>query len=329
LALSENPISQIDLGAHEEVRTPSCAGGRRGRSHQPGRAQENSQEPQEAACAAEEERPTMLLHVLPALLFAHSRSYSCQDDHGCELLGKCVGGACVCKPGFTGVSCGSVALRPVAGAGGGAAAVTSAAAAAPAVWPPQAALWGNTTFSWGFTVVWDPVERLYHAAVNAGCCGLGKAQHWPPTNPPPTCGVTVGGTLLAHVTSQFPDRGFRQRDIFVGPTAFNPHLIRAPNGTFILYFRVNDDDEWAACTGDPDQPRVNSSTLPTLIRRQDITHTDPTGEGPGANMYVAHATNMSGPWTTSRVQIEGMGQLHISNPSITLLASGKVMLAYR
>ena len=46
-------------------------------------------------------------------------------------------------------------------------------------------------------------------------------------------------------------------------------------------------------------------------------------------MYVAFARDMAGPWTTSRVAIHGMGSLHISNPSIALLADGKVMLAYR
>ena len=65
------------------------------------------------------------------------------------------------------------------------------------------------------------------------------------------------------------------------------------------------------------------------INREDITHTDPSGEGPGANMYVAYADTMAGPWTTSKVEIHGMGDLHISNPSIALLNSGKVMLAYR
>lgn len=46
-------------------------------------------------------------------------------------------------------------------------------------------------------------------------------------------------------------------------------------------------------------------------------------------MYVAYADTMAGPWTTSKVEIHGMGDLHISNPSIALLNSGKVMLAYR
>ena len=114
----------------------------------------------------------------------------------------------------------------------------------------------------------------------------------------------------------------------MGPTAFNPHLIRLSNGTFVLYFRVNDFGEaYAACTGDG--PRTNSTALRSYIDPRDITHTDPSGEGPGANMYVAHAESIEGPWRTSRVAIGGMGRLHISNPSIVPLKGGRWLLAYR
>jgi hypothetical protein len=131
-----------------------------------------------------------------------------------------------------------------------------------------------------------------------------------------------------HVTSKYPDRGFEPAGIFMAPTAFNPHLIQAPNGTYILYFRVNDMDDYAACDG-AHSDRVNSTALPTYIDRADITHTDPSGEGPGANMYVAWADTMAGPWRARKVEISGMGSLHISNPSIALLADHRVMLAYR
>lgn len=55
----------------------------------------------------------------------------------------------------------------------------------------------------------------------------------------------------------------------MAPTAFNPHLIRASNGTYILYFRVNDMDDYPACLGDG-SPRVNSSELRTYARTQAI-----------------------------------------------------------
>eukprot|EP01043_Picozoa_sp_COSAG02_P048469 COSAG02_NODE_4762_length_5013_cov_5.204314_8_plen_298_part_00 len=253
----------------------------------------------------------LLALLVPPWRAMAAAPYRCADDLGCELLGECVTGECRCRPGFIGPSCGSVDLAPAAAATGG------------AVWPQAEALRSNSSFSWGFTVVKDEGTGVYHAAVNVGCCDLPTAAQ-----PPATCSVTVGGTFLVHVTSKYPDRGFEPAGVFVAPTAFNPHLIRAPNGTYILYFRVNDMDDYAACDG-AHPNRVNSTALPTYIDRSDITHTDPSGEGPGANMYVAWADTMAGPWQARKVDITGMGSLHISNPSIALLADHRVMLAYR
>ena len=264
-------------------------------------------------------------------------NYTCTTSEDCELLGSCINNGCVCRPGWKGPSCGTVDVLPVETNREGSSVVAvdvlpvvtnreGSSVVAGAIWPPHPD--DNTTFSWGFTAVYDETSQLYHAAVNVGCCGLGKdGAHWPAEPTKETCGVTVGGTYLAHVTSPYPDHGYTQSGVFVGPTAFNPHLIRAPNGTFILYFRVNDKDNYEACSGG--DPIQNSSSLKTYIPASDITHTDPSGEGPGANMYVSSATSMAGPWTTTRVVITGMGDLHISNPSIALLADGNVMLAYR
>jgi len=151
--------------------------------------------------------------------------YKCATAADCELLGECNAGACVCRAGFKGPSCGSLDVEPL-----------QASNAYGALWPPTlgAPSARNTTFSWGFTVVYDEAAKLYHAAVNVGCCGLHGEIKFPTGG---SCGVTVGGTLLAHVTSKYPDRGFVQAGVFTSPTAFNPHLIRAKNGTYILYFR--------------------------------------------------------------------------------------------
>ena len=113
-------------------------------------------------------------------------SYSCTTAMDCELLCACVSGACVCRKGWKGGSCGTVDLTPIA-------APPNSSAIRGAIWPPTAALLDNSTFSWGFTVVYDETTSLYHAAVNVGCCGLEKNAHWPTGG---TCGVTAGGTFL-------------------------------------------------------------------------------------------------------------------------------------
>ena len=38
---------------------------------------------------------------------------ACVDDEDCELLGRCVSGACQCAPGFVGPTCGALDLLPV------------------------------------------------------------------------------------------------------------------------------------------------------------------------------------------------------------------------
>ena len=53
------------------------------------------------------------MFVLRALFLAlalcpAASSYACTDDDGCEQLGVCTAGVCVCTPGFTGPSCGQL-----------------------------------------------------------------------------------------------------------------------------------------------------------------------------------------------------------------------------
>merc|ERR1712048_440584 len=121
----------------------------------------------------------------------------------------------------------------------------------------------------------------YHAIVDTGCCRS------------TTCAVYVDGTYLVHLVSKDPTQGWQAVGTVAPPTAFNPHLIRAPNGTYVLYFRVNDLNNYTVCRGDG--VTADSSSLHTYIPRSQLR---PGGdEAPGANMYVAWAESMSGPWS--------------------------------
>jgi hypothetical protein len=53
------------------------------------------------------------------------------------------------------------------------------------------------------------------------------------------------------ISSNLPDRNYTFEQAITPPTSFNPHMIRSPNGTYLLYFRVNDLDNHTICTGDP------------------------------------------------------------------------------
>jgi hypothetical protein len=63
--------------------------------------------------------------------------------------------------------------------------------------------------------------------------------------------TSVTGTFSALLSSNKPDRDYTFLKAVTPPTSFNPHMIRAPNGTYLLYFRVNDLDAHPVCTGDP------------------------------------------------------------------------------
>ena len=156
-----------------------------------------------SGCPGRTSAPSLTRVAALLAMVAVAAAYNCASSADCELLGDCVDGGCKCRPGFTGPSCGAVNLAPVNATAHG------------AVWPQAGDLEANTTFSWGFTVVYSPADKLYHAAVNVGCCGLPTAA-----DPPSTCSVTVGGTFLAHVQSPWPDRGFEVAGVFFGPTAF-------------------------------------------------------------------------------------------------------------
>lgn len=109
-------------------------------------------------------------------------------------------------------------------------------------------------------------------------------------------------------------------------------MIRSPNGTYLLYFRVNDLDRHPLCTGDARTP----SATPYLraCNRSQSSATDNclhpgSPDGPGINMYVAWSSRPTGPWRVRNVSIEGCGNFHKSNPTTAFLQDGRVMLSYR
>eukprot|EP00038_Savillea_parva_P000928 m.100001 g.100001 ORF g.100001 m.100001 type:complete len:444 (+) comp10329_c0_seq3:48-1379(+) len=233
---------------------------------------------------------------------------SCATDADCSLLGTCQAGACHCAPGFTGTQCGQLDLVPA----------TSLSAAT--LWPQPNV---PNVSSWGFTVAYDPNDSLYHAVTTVSCgCNAGSPVH--------ACseytGVLASGgyaSSLVHLTSTRPDGGFVYAGVLAPSTSFNPQLVRSPNGTFALYFRVNSVAALPLCTGDPSGP---SSSAGSLIK----VCTGPTQDNcihagnpeHGTNMYVATATSMKGPWKVASVDVTGEGGLHVSNPSVTFIKPG-------
>ena len=124
---------------------------------------------------------TFLVFILVICAFGKAE-YMCNNSIDCELLGDCIANVCQCRDGFLGPSCGTLELTPEK---------IYPSETTGAIWPPVGSLIKNVSFSWGFSTVYDPDTKQYHAVVNTGCCGISAQDRWPKF-PPKTCGPSNG-----------------------------------------------------------------------------------------------------------------------------------------
>jgi hypothetical protein len=228
---------------------------------------------------------------------------TCRTDLDCELLGSCDSGSCHCSPGFTGPTCGTLDVKPVP-------------AEAAQVFPSAP---GST--GWSFAPVYDPATNKFRAVAEVAC-----GSHWDSEK-----------IQLVALSSTQPDRGWAL-DYVLGPLNSNsPHLIRAPNGTFILHLsagpRANESAS-GACLGTLTPP-------PAGGQRPRLRNFPWAPEcAPAADCMYAAATDdwEKGAWSLSLVSVRGAGwnpynktlpSIGMTNPSAALLSNGEVLLAFR
>jgi hypothetical protein len=255
--------------------------------------------------------PPPLLQLLAAAAAAAAAA-PCANDDDCAQLGVCSAqGSCACFRGFTGASCGELDLLPAA-----------PLAAGSQLWPLPGA--DAEASAWGFTgAVLDEADGLYHAVATVACGANGVL-------------LDGGGeSWLAHLTSAGADGPWAFAGMFAPQTTFGPHLVVAPDGTFALYFRVNELVNATLCAGGGRDPLPNATTLAgSLVPPTSIVSGDPSR---GTSIYVAWATTFAGPWSVARVNITGGDRggdvLHKSNPSVALLqqpvGADKYVMSYR
>lgn len=109
-------------------------------------------------------------------------------------------------------------------------------------------------------------------------------------------------------------------------TTFGPHLAVAPDGTFVLVFRVNVLVNTTLCSGNGTAPLPPSVLDTAYIPPWKLRSGNPEQ---GTSIWIAWAPRMTGPWQVVQTNITGAGTQHKSNPSITFLADGRVLMAYR
>jgi hypothetical protein len=281
----------------------------------------------------------LLLAVTSAVAPPSSGGGACADGGGCEYFGMCdvQTRSCRCFRGFTGPSCSLLDLEPLHDAK---TRVWPRSPLAPPVPRPSSAPQLPSDFnatSWGFSVVFDEGDGLWHAMVDSACG---------------SDGVLVSGgaaNWIAHLaSSEGPDRDFRLVAMATPTDSFGPHLARDPvSRNFTMVFRVNAlNSSRPLCGGNGSS--LTPDPLPRAFSRKayvppSALTADPTGES-GQNFFVATAARMRGPWTARKIEITaasaaavlGDAKIHVSNPSLIFhtrgsaaYARGRVGLAVR
>lgn len=229
-------------------------------------------------------------------------AYSCSTTADCEYLGTCVNSVCVCLPGWTGPSCGSLNLTYV-----------HPSVSSGAVWPSAATIESGASSAWGFSPLYEPADGKYHAITTVACnatgvLGSGGATSW-----------------MAHLVSANAAGPYTFVQMFAPCVSFNPHATRAPNGTVLVTFRVNAVNEALpfCVDGTPLPPSVLNGSV---IAASQLTPGDPEG---GTNIYIATAPSFAGPWSLARITNITDSPYHNSNPSLLVLADGRTAMGFR
>ena len=230
--------------------------------------------------------------LLLLLLAGHAcadEALGCETDEDCSLLGVCTSGACHCDPGWHGDDCGQLGLLPV---------------------KPNSGynLTGEGISSWGaniFPATHNGAETVWHmyAAEFENKCGI---SHWSPNS------------AIVHATSTSGPAGpYTRKDVAVVPFAHNPKVVRAPDGTWLMY-----------TIG----VQLPASKLFNCSHSQQVEEPPPAptpGRNPEnleSNITLFTSKSLEGPWTRYGTVLgpdyKGMWDEDTSNPSPWVLPNG-------
>lgn len=224
-----------------------------------------------------------------------STASACVTDLDCSLNGVCTAGSCVCDAGWTSTSCGQLALAPTNASEG-----------------RNRAFERGGSSSWGAAVLPDDAG-LYHMFYTRFELG---------------CGLTmwINNSVIAHAVSTSPFGPFQDVDVAMPLFATNPKLVRATDGTYLLFYIGFADDpptRMCNCSANGGSESTCRKTYPPP--------TSPPGDGRAFVTY-AYSNSLYGPWTrhgSAIITPAGGWELWLSNPAPWVRADGSVLLAYR
>lgn len=240
---------------------------------------------------------TFLLSALAVL-----RAAGCTRDEDCSLLGTCnvAAAACKCDAGWRGSECGELALLPAAQHSGYNLTRQGISTWGANIFPAATAIDDNA----------DAGEWHMLVAEFENHCGI---DHWSPNS------------AIVHATSMSGPAGpYTRQSVAVVPFAHNPKVVRAPDGTWLMYtIGVNvDASDLFNCTSSPKSREMLPPAAPGR-----------TPKNLESNVTLYTATSLGGPWTRFGIVLgpdnEGKWDEDTSNPSPWVLKNGTVLLMYR
>ena len=264
----------------------------------------------------------MLSSAWAALLlgtFALLSAEGCKIDEDCSLLGRCdaATSTCKCDAGWRGADCGELELLPAAPSSGY------------NLTAQGISTWGANIFPVHGSEDGDGDEWHMLASEFENKCGI---DHWSPNS------------AIVHATSTSGAAGpYKRQSVAVIPFAHNPKVVRAPDGTWLMYtigvqlpasdlFNCS-QEAGSAIRGEYTDPAQSGRHYSGL----DASTNLPPGRNPGnresnVTLYTS-ATSLAGPWERYGVVLgpdfEGTWDEDTSNPSPWVFSNGTVLLMYR
>lgn len=146
-------------------------------------------------------------------------THACTTDFDCQLNGACDGGACSCRPGWTGADCGQFDFLPA---------------------PTTHAFWRPTSASWGGSIVQEGNAWYMFLAFMEGHCGLNS---WQPNSAIYRAVSTSGPKVMTHTCSPllYSANSSLLQGPYVNETlllpwfSHNPTVSVQPDGTTLVW----------------------------------------------------------------------------------------------
>ena len=241
-----------------------------------------------------------LLVAAAVLAAASSASAGCSSASDCSLNGDCVNATCACDPQWSGSpTCDVLSLRPaVIGEG-----YRNASAS-----------------SWGGMSIRDDAGAWHLVAAEmVNGCALGSWK---------TNSRVVRGVGAA------PGGPFAIAQEISAPFSHNPKILRAPDGTYLL-FSIGSGlwrtaPEQCAAAGRP--PLSAAAAAPTPGPCGDGCGPESEGLNGGCGISLGTAPSPAGPWTFSPLRVTNQSQSALldcmhTNPSPWIFPNGSIIMA--